>query len=60
VESLIVVIRRLPSHWLDRLVSPLDQKKHVARRLFIKIDNLVTLDPAWRAETENLLENAFH
>jgi radical SAM superfamily enzyme YgiQ (UPF0313 family) len=60
IESLITMIRRLPSHWLDRLISPLNHKKVVSRRLFIKINPLVTMDPSWLAEAEDLLENAFH
>lgn len=60
IESLIAVIRSLPAHWLDRLISPLDHTKHVARRLFIKIAPHATMDPAWRAEAEEVLEDAFH
>ena len=60
IESLITVIRCLPSHWLDRLISPLDHKKIVARRLFIKIATQAVIAPSWRAEAEDLLGDAFH
>jgi len=60
IESLITVIRGLPSHWLDRLISPLDQPKLVARRLFIRFTPAATISAAWKAEAEDILRNAFH
>jgi len=60
IESLIAVIRRLPSHWLDRLISPLDQRKYVARRLFIKLSPAAAISAAWKTEAEDILRNAFH
>ncbi len=60
VDELVAVMRRLPSHWLDRLVSPLGQKKMVARRLFIKLAPQAMIDAAWKDETEYVLSEAFH
>ena len=60
VDELVAVMRRLPSHWLDRLVSPLGQKKMVARRLLIKIAPEAVIDAAWKDEAEYVLSEAFH
>jgi hemolysin-activating ACP:hemolysin acyltransferase len=50
----------LPSHWLDRLVSPLGQNKMVARRLLIKLAPQATIDASWKDEAEYVLSEAFH
>jgi hypothetical protein len=60
IENLIIVIRRLPAHWLDRLISPLDHPKLVARRLFIKLSPAASISASWKTETEAMLINAFH
>jgi radical SAM superfamily enzyme YgiQ (UPF0313 family) len=60
VDEFVAVMRRLPSHWLDRLVSPLGQKKMVARRILIKLAPQATIDPSWKEEAEYLLSEAFH
>jgi uncharacterized Fe-S cluster-containing radical SAM superfamily protein len=60
IESLIAVIRRLPAHWLDRLISPLDQPKLVARRLFVKLSPDASVSSSWKTEAEAMLGNAFH
>jgi radical SAM superfamily enzyme YgiQ (UPF0313 family) len=60
IENLIAVIRRLPAHWLDRLVSPLDHPKRVARRLFIKLSPAASISASWKTEAEAMLRNAFH
>jgi radical SAM superfamily enzyme YgiQ (UPF0313 family) len=60
VEKLATVVHSLPSHWLDRLISPLDQKKTVARRLFFRIAPHAVVDAAWQSATESLLESFFH
>ena len=60
VDELVAMMQRLPSHWLDRLVSPLGQKKMVARRLLIKLAPQATIDASWKAAAEDLLREAFH
>ncbi len=59
-DALIDVFKRLPSHWLDRLVSPPGQRRLCARRLFVKLPRGAALDPAWTAEVEELLAAHFH
>jgi radical SAM superfamily enzyme YgiQ (UPF0313 family) len=59
-DELVAVIRDLPGHWLDRLVSPLGQKKMVARRLFIKLAPQAMIDASWKDEAEYVLSEAFH
>ena len=56
----IATIRRLPSHWLDRLVSPAGTQRLAARRLFVLLPRRHTFDPAWRDEAEALLAGIFH
>ena len=60
LDELVAVMRDLPGHWLDRLVSPLGQNKRVARRLFIKLAPQATIDASWREASEDLLREAFH
>jgi radical SAM superfamily enzyme YgiQ (UPF0313 family) len=60
IENLIAVIRNFPSHWLDRLISPLDHPKLVARRLFIKLSPAASISASWKTEAEAILRNAFH
>jgi radical SAM superfamily enzyme YgiQ (UPF0313 family) len=60
LDELVAVLRGLPGHWLDRLVSPLGQKKMVARRLFIKLAPQATIDDSWIDEAEYVLSEAFH
>ena len=60
VDALVAVIRALPGHWLDRLVSPLGANKRVARRLLIKLAPQATINASWQDEAEFLLREAFH
>jgi radical SAM superfamily enzyme YgiQ (UPF0313 family) len=60
VDELVAMMRDLPGHWLDRLVSPLGQKKMVARRLLIKLAPQAMIDASWIDEAEYLLSEAFH
>ncbi len=59
-DHLIAVMRKLPPHWLDRLVSPAGQQRLCARRLFVRLPRGSRLDPLWRAEVETLLAAHFH
>ena len=59
-DYLIAVFRKLPGHWLDRLVSPPGQRRLCARRLFVKLPRGTRIDPAWAGEVEDLLGAHFH
>ena len=60
LDFLIATIRRLPPHWLDRLVSPAGTRRFAARRLFVRLPRAPAFDPAWREEAEELLATVFH
>jgi hypothetical protein len=60
VDELVAVMRDLPGHWLDRLVSPLGQKKLVARRLLIKLAPQAVIEASWKEAAEDLFREAFH
>ncbi len=60
LEVLIATLRRLPSHWLDRLVSPPGRRRLAARRIFIQLPRRPAFDPRWRAAAETLLAGGFH
>ncbi len=60
LDSLVANMKRLPSHWLDRLVSPPGRPRLAARRLFVHLPRAPRFDPAWCVEAEALLAAAFH
>jgi len=60
LDFLIATIRRLPSHWLDRLVSPAGTRRFAARRLFVRLPRGRRIDTEWRQEAEKLLAGVFH
>lgn len=60
LDFLIGVFKKLPGHWLDRLVSPPGQKQRCARRLFIKLPRGKSIGSSWIAEAEALLSQHFH
>jgi len=60
LDFLIATIRRLPSHWLDRLVSPPGTRCFAARRLFVQLPKRTKFDVAWIAEADTLLAQYFH
>jgi uncharacterized Fe-S cluster-containing radical SAM superfamily protein len=60
LETLIATIHDLPSHWLDRLVSPAGTRRFAARRLFVRLPQKNKLDADWRDEAEELLRKTFH
>ncbi len=60
LEALIAALRRLPSHWLDRLVSPPGRRRLAARRLFIHLPHRPAFDPRGRAAAKALLASVFH
>lgn len=59
-DALIAALKKLPGHWLDRLVSPPGRRRLCARRLFVKLPRGSRLDPSWAAEVEDLLAAHFH
>ena len=59
-DFLVATIRKLPSHWLDRLISPPGQRRFCARRLFVKLPRAKSFDPVWTDEVEALLSAIFH
>ena len=61
LDLLTDTLRRLPRHWLDRLVSPPHGPARLcARRLFVKLPRGAAFDPVWIAEAEDILAATFH
>lgn len=60
LDALIAELRRLPGHWLDRLVSPPGRRRLAARRLFVRLPRGAHGDPGWAEEAEALLAEHFH
>jgi hypothetical protein len=60
LDELISAARRLPAHWHDRLVSPPGVIRLAARRLFVSLPRAARCTPAWVADAEALLADAFH
>jgi hypothetical protein len=60
LDALIATIRRLPAHWLDRLVSPPGTRRLAARRLFVQLPTGADFDRSWQEEAEALLGGVFH
>lgn len=59
-DALIDALKKMPEHWLDRLVSPPGQRRLCARRLFVRLPRGKKIDPAWAGEVEDLLASHFH
>jgi len=59
-DFLVAAFKKLPGHWLDRLVSPPGQRRLSARRLFVKLPRNKRFDPAWVAEADDFLAACFH
>lgn len=60
LEGLVGVLRRLPSHWLDRLVSPPGTHRLAARRLLVQLPRGRVFDAEWREAAESLLAGISH
>lgn len=60
LDTLSAALHALPSHWLDRLVSPAGEAKLAARRLFVKLPAGRAFDTEWCAAAEELLARQFH
>ncbi len=60
LEHLAQTIQGLPTHWLDRLVSPGYPPRCAARRLLVRLPSRPPFDPGWCADAEELLRSSFH
>ena len=60
LEHLIDVFKKMPDHWLDRLVSIPGTHQFSARRLFVKIPRGSQFDSSWIEEAEACLAEHFH
>jgi radical SAM superfamily enzyme YgiQ (UPF0313 family) len=60
LEALIAVIKRLPGHWLDRMVSPPGQRRLAARRIMLRLPPSRHFDASWQQAAATLLASAFH
>ncbi len=61
LDTLTGVLRTLPGHWLDRLVSPPGGPARLcARRLFVKLPRGGAFDPAWISAAEATLAAYSH
>jgi hypothetical protein len=56
----IAAVRRMPGHWLDRLVSPAGATRFAARRVLMRLPSGRKFDPGWRAAVDGLLASVFH
>jgi len=56
----IAAVRRMPGHWLDRMVSPAGTVRLAARRVLMRLPRGRAFDPGWRAAAEGLLAGVFH
>jgi hypothetical protein len=56
----IAAVRRMPGHWLDRLVSPAGTRRLAARRVLMRLPRGRKFDPGWRAAADGLLAGVFH
>ncbi len=60
LDVLVAELRRLPDHWLDRLVSPPGGRRLAARRLFVKTPRGAHWSAGWTDAAEALLAEHFH
>jgi len=61
LDMLAGVLRALPGHWLDRLVSPPGGPTRLcARRLFVKLPRGHAFDPSWIHDAEATLAEHYH
>lgn len=60
LERLLAELRRIPSHWLDRLVAPPGRRILAARRLFVRPARGARLSRDWLTACDDLLASASH
>jgi radical SAM superfamily enzyme YgiQ (UPF0313 family) len=60
LDALIAAIRRLPGHWLDRLVSPPGTRRLAARRVMVHLPRGRRFAADWREAAEAILSGSFH
>jgi hypothetical protein len=56
----IAAVRKMPGHWLDRMVSPAGTRRLAARRVLMLLPRGRKFDPGWRAAVDGLLASVFH
>ena len=56
----IAAVRRMPGHWLDRMVSPAGMRRYAARRVLVRLPRGRKFDAGWRAAVDGLLASVFH
>ena len=60
LDELLTVLRRQPSHWLDRLLAPPGQKILAARRLFVRPVHGTRVSPDWLTACDDLIAASSH
>lgn len=60
LDRLVRELRRMPSHWLDRLVAPPGRRVLAARRLFVRPVRGADVGRDWLAACDELLAGACH
>jgi len=60
LEVLIAAIRRLPGHWLDRMVSPAGIRRLAARPIMVRVPRSRRIAVDWQRAAESLLTGVFH
>jgi radical SAM superfamily enzyme YgiQ (UPF0313 family) len=60
LDAAIAAVRRMPGHWLDRMVSPAGTRRLAARRVLMQLPRSRAFDPGWRAAVDGLLAGVFH
>lgn len=60
LDRLLAEIRRLPSHWLDRLVAPPGKRILAARRLFVRPVRGIAVDREWVDACDDLIAGYSH
>jgi uncharacterized Fe-S cluster-containing radical SAM superfamily protein len=60
LDRLLAELRRIPSHWLDRLVAPPGRRILAARRLFVRPARGARLSREWLTACDDLLATTSH
>ncbi len=60
LDEMLTVLRRQPSHWLDRLLAPPGRHLLAARRLFVRPVRGTRVSPDWLDACEELIAASSH
>ncbi len=60
LDELLAVLRRQPSHWLDRLLAPPGQRILAARRLFVRPVRGARVSSDWLAACDDVMAACSH